>query len=114
MEIRLPSREDIDRICESRERYAEALDKRYKECDAEGHNAPDEIDNRCGYCHRSLIYITEADRILEERRMNPFYMHPIDAPLLMDLRKRDLEHIKFLDKLHGLNKLAEESLASSA
>jgi len=84
------------------------LDGFYKECDKEGHLAPNEDSNCCSYCFRRLEYETETDRILTERSRLPWQLWPMDAPVMMKKRESEINLQKFVDKSKGLKCVIEE------
>ncbi|MAG78800.1 hypothetical protein CMI40_00285 [Candidatus Pacearchaeota archaeon] len=96
---------NLDKLKETKE----ILDKRYLECNSKGHIQPDNKENTCNYCYRTLIYKTPAtDAILKDREKLPIQHQPMDAPIIMEKGKREIESQKFMDRMQGLTKLEEE------
>jgi hypothetical protein len=96
-------------VMRTRQMCSGVLDQRYHECDSKGHQKPDEKENYCGYCYRHIDYTSpETDAILEGRKNIPSMQQPLDAPVLMEKRKRDIERQKAKDYFRGVNKVRAE------
>jgi len=94
--------------------YTEFLNERHRECDAGGHKKPDALSGTCGYCYRRLKYDTpETDRILEEREKTPSIHQPLDAPWLLEKRKKEIDTQETRDFYEGIGKLRKELEAES-
>lgn len=90
---------------------APLLEKRYQECDSSqgGHLRANPSINYCNNCFRHLKYETpQTSAELESRRDIPFMFQPLDAPVMMERARREIEHQKTMDRLSGLHKLIEE------
>jgi hypothetical protein len=99
--------EKIANLMKIRQMCSSVLDERYHECDSKGHQKPDE--NYCNYCYRHIDYASpEVAAILEERKNIPSIHQPLDAPVLMEKRKRDIERQKAKDYFSGINKIRAE------
>jgi len=84
------------------------LERRYQECDNEGHYSPNSENNICYHCFRQLKYKTpEIDAIMEERKKIPMIHKPLDATYWKRERERKIEHQKSLDLSRGLRRILE-------
>ncbi|MEN7982515.1 MAG: hypothetical protein ABFQ65_03645 [Nanoarchaeota archaeon] len=99
--------EDISQKLDEFSKHIELLNGRYEECDDKGHKEVEE--NYCNHCYRHLSYSTpKTNQILESRKNIPLYHQPFDAPILMEKRREEINHQKFMDHLEGLKKIKEE------
>ena len=83
------------------------LDRRYAECDSQGHIAPNKEQNQCKHCYRHLVYGSEVDRILEGRESLPEAMQPMDAPILSEKREKDVELEEMFERQTGVTEIAK-------
>ena len=73
------------------------------------HLKPDQENNTCNHCYRTLNYETpKVDEILESRKNLPWYHRPFDAPLLWDLENSEINSQKTTDWFKGLTKIMNE------
>lgn len=99
--------EEVNKRFEFMEKCRNELDKRYRECDSKGHQAVEE--NYCNYCFRHLEYkAPRTDAILKEREKLHPYNKPLDAPVMAEERRREIELKKFMDKTEGLQKIIKK------
>jgi len=100
----------LEQIKQNIRRYKEfnrELDKRYSECDSQGHLKPDKENNYCNYCFRHLSYSApNTDAILEEREAFPETQLP-DLSIILEQRRIEIDSQKSLDRFSGLIKVKE-------
>ena len=70
---------------------------------------PAEEENTCYYCYRTLNYKThEADFIVKEDEKLPMMQRPMNASVVSDIARREIEAQKHQDYIDGLTKIAKE------
>lgn len=96
-------------ISEKIKKCSPILDKRYKECDSQGHQKPAEKENICYYCYRQLEYHTPfTDARHSWERELPLFEQPLNASLVHEESLQEIESQKDADYFNGLAKIAEE------
>lgn len=98
---------DAELIVESLVNTKELLQRRYDECDSEGHKKPS--GNYCNYCYRHLMYFTpETDAKLRKRKNTPLKFQPCDAPIILKEKQEEIKFQKFYDLCDGVKRITEE------
>jgi hypothetical protein len=98
---------DCSRLLNQLSDGEQVLLDRYKTCGTKGHQNAE--GNYCSYCYRHINYETpETNRIIEGRKHLTIYQQPLDAPLIIDQMKREIDSQKAMDFLQGLAKLNGE------
>ena len=112
--LTLDPREKREVIKDREERIVE-LARRYKQCNNDGHLKPDESQNRCLHCYRSLEYKTPAT---DSMRMDISDLSeqqiPNCAANFYDLEEIEIGTREKNDFWYGLRMLREEEVTSSS
>ena len=98
-----------ERIPEELKIVGDILTQRYATCDAEGHKKANPEGNECDHCYRQIEYQTpQTNAIFESRSALPVDRQPLDAPVMMQRAREEIELQKALDYICGLRKLQGE------
>ncbi len=99
----------LSELEEENKEYIEILNKRYTECDSQGHLKPKKRKNFCDHCYRHLEYPTpETDAELRRQRELPSHQQPCNAPIMIERANRERGFQEGLDFWDGVNKIREE------
>jgi len=86
----------------------EILDKRYEECDAQGHLTPNRDKDTCDYCYRRLTsQHPGTDALIEESKDLPLIGRPCNAQLVRKLESQEKETQQFIDYVRGIKLIVE-------
>lgn len=85
------------------------LDKRYAECDADGHLNPVESENVCNYCYRRLQFESpEADLMRLHEETLPVETQNLNIPLISEKALEEVKAQIWVDRKLGIERLAKE------
>jgi hypothetical protein len=104
----------LNRFFKKRDKLNKILEARYNECDIKIHLKPNNSKNICNYCYRRLEYNPEdAPNSATAQYMGlKKIFHPnefvVDAPIMREKIKRDLDFLKSEDYNRGIESIEKE------